>query len=229
MAETTLTRSETEAIRRKRNLYAVGAGFMTAVLLIGVFLWGTAASQRGEVLASNTLTLAEQVKQACATGQLVIDDQNLCEKADQIAAAPAELVPGPPGPKGSDGTDGDPGPTGPSGPPGKDSTVPGPVGPVGPPGPQGEQGVMGASGVQGPQGMAGLDSSVPGPQGPQGVAGPAGPPGANGVDGTDGEDGTDGQTPTSFTFTDKTGTTYTCTPNPPGSSTYTCSADGVLP
>lgn len=212
--------------RRKRNLYAALSGVTAALLLIGVFLWGAAMSQSNEVSTSNAQTLAEQVKQACSTGQLVIDDRNLCEKAAQIAASPTELVPGPPGPRGNDGNDGDTGPTGPAGPPGRDSTVAGPAGPGGPPGPQGDAGTVGATGAQGPQGMAGLDSTVPGPQGPQGVAGPAGPPGANG---TDGDDGDDGQTPTSFRFTDRTGATYTCTPNPPGSSTYTCSSDGVLP
>jgi hypothetical protein len=101
------------------------------------------------------------------------------------------------------GPKGDPGRDGTDG---KDSTVPGPPGPVGK-----------DSTVPGPAGPPGSDSTVPGPAGP---AGPPGPPGANGAD---------GKSPSSFTFTDKTGTTYTCTPNPPGSSTYTCDAQGILP
>ena len=219
------------AARRKRNLYAVLAGLLTAVLLIGVFAWGMFAAQRSEVLASNTLTLAEQVKQACATGQLVIDDRNLCETANKIAAEPAELVPGPPGPPGADGrdgVDGSDGRLGPPGPAGADSTVPGPAGAdstvPGPPGPAGRDGINGSDGADstvpgppgppGPAGPAGADSTVPGPAGPQGEQGPAGEPGQPGT------------SPSSFTFTDRTGTTYTCVPNPPGSSTYTCEATG---
>jgi hypothetical protein len=205
------------AARRKRNIYAALTGLTAALLLIGVFLWGTAAAQRSEVLATNTVTLAEQVKQACATGQLVIDDRNLCEKANQIAAAPADLVPGPPGPKGADGKNGETGPPGAQGPKG-DTGSTGTQGTAGPAGSAGSNGVNGPPGPQGepgPQGPAGADSTVPGQAGPQGPQGPAG---------ADGSDGTDGKSPTSFTFTDKTGTTYTCVPNPPGSSTYTCEA-----
>lgn len=215
--------------RRKRNVYAVLAGMTAALMLIGTFLWGASVAQRSEVLASNTVTLAEQVKQACSTGQLVIDDRNLCEKANQIAAAPAELVPGPPGPQGADGKDGEPGPRGPAGADGADSTVPGPGGPPGPQGETGPGGPSGPPGATGAQGPAGADSTVPGPpgpQGPQGATGPMGPPGPAGADGTDGANGT---SPSSFTFTDRTGTTYTCTPNPPGSSTYTCASNGVVP
>jgi hypothetical protein len=212
------------AARRKRNLYAVLAGVMTALLLIGTFMWGTAAAQRGEVSASNALTLAEQVKQACATGQLVIDDQNLCDKAEQVAASPAELVPGPPGPKGVDGQDGRPGIDGKDGAPGKDSMVPGPAG---------RDGTNGAdSTVPGPAGQDGADSTVPGPAGRDGIDGApgvSGPQGPQGVQGEPGTDGAPGAAPASFTFTDKTGTTYTCVPNPPGSATYTCSGDNNLP
>jgi hypothetical protein len=207
------------AARRKRNLYAALTGLTAALLLIGVFLWGAAAAQRSEVLASNTATLAEQVKQACATGQLLVDDRNLCEKANQIAAAPANLVPGPPGPKGAKGEDGKDGVgiPGKDGSPGKDSTIPGPAGKDGSPGRD--------STVPGP---AGANSVVPGPPGKDGRDGKDGAdstvPGPAGTDGQPGKDGADGKSPTSFTFTDKTGTTYTCTPNPPGSSTYTCEA-----
>jgi hypothetical protein len=210
------------AARRKRNLYAALTGLTAALLLIGVFLWGTAAAQRSEVLASNTVTLAEQVKQACATGQLLVDDRNLCEKANQIAAAPTNLVPGPPGKDGIDGATGSPGPQGPKGDTGSTGTQgtagaagsAGSSGVNGPPGPQGEPGPVGA------QGPAGADSLVPGPPGPQGPQGPAG---------ADGADGSDGKSPTSFTFTDKTGSKYTCTPNPPGSSTFTCEASTPPP
>ncbi len=209
------------AARRKRNMYAAIVGIVSAALLIGVFLWGTAAAQRSEVLTANTVTIAEQVKQACATGQLVIDDRDLCEKANQIASSPAELVPGPPGPAGADGQDGEDGAPGPPGPPGPE----GQDGAAGASGPPGETGIAGAAGATGAQGADGADSTVPGPSGPQG---PAGPQGETGPQGSPGVDGTNGAAPTSITFTDQTGTTYTCTPNPPGSTTYTCAAQGGL-
>lgn len=100
-----------------------------------------------------------------------------------------------PGPKGDPGVDGK---NGVDGKDGVASTIPGPPG---------------TSGSNGKDGADGVDSSVPGPRGTSGLAG------------SDGKDGKDGSTPTSFTFTDKTGTAYTCTPNPPGSSTYTCTTD----
>lgn len=221
--------------RRKRNLYAALAGMTAAVMLIGAFLWGAAMAQRSEVSASNAVTLAEQVKQACATGQLVIDERNLCSKAESVAAAPAELVPGPPGPKGADGKDGETGPQGPPGPAGKngadgDDGAPGPAGADGATGPAGADGLNGADGapgVAGPAGAPGADSTVPGPAGPPG---PAGADGAPGPAGPAGPAGATGPAPSSFTFTDRTGATYTCTPNPPGSTTYTCESDGkVLP
>lgn len=201
------------AARRKRNLYAALTGMVTAALLIGVFLWGAAAAQRSEVSSSNAATLAEQVKQACATEQLVVDNRNLCEKAEAVAASPEKLVPGPPGPQGADGKQGPPGPQG---------VV----------GAKGDTGTSGAAGSSGASGANGLDSSVPGPPGPvgpqgeAGSAGATGPQGAQGPAGNDGRDGAAGQSPSSFTFTDKTGTAYTCAPNPPGSSTYTCEAKG---
>lgn len=213
MTESTVTMTERAAIRRKRNLYAVIAGVLGAALVIGVFLWGAAAAQRSEVTTSNTLTLAEQVKQACSTGQLVIDDQNLCSKAEQIAAAPAELVPGPPGPAGADGRDGVNGAPGEPGPAG----APGPEGPPGPAGADGTQGLPGINGTDGADGLNGING-MDGPPGPQGEPGPAGP---QGDPGTPGEPG---QSPSSFTFTDQSDATYTCVPDPPGSPTYTCSA-----
>jgi hypothetical protein len=62
-----------------------------------------------------------------------------------------------------------------------------------------------------------------------GQAGKDGTNGTNGIDGQNGTNGVDGQPPSSFTFTDRLGMTYTCTPNPPGSSTYTCASDGLRP
>lgn len=167
---------------------------------------------------ANSQTLAQDIERICADqGALVVDDRDVCAKATQVQKDPTEAIPGPKGDPGHDGADGKdstvPGPQGPAGKDGKDSTVPGPAGPPGadsivpgPPGPAGKDSI-----VPGPPGTPGADSTVPGPAGPQGEPGPQGPAGTS---------------PTSFTFTDRTGTTYTCTPNPPGSSTYTCAADG---
>ena len=167
---------------------------------------------------ANSQTLAQDIQTVCTgQGKLLVNDRDLCAKAEQVQQNPTEAIPGPkgdPGPPGRDGADGSDGQsvTGPKGDPGKDSTTPGPAGADSTvPGPQGAPGkdstVPGPAGERGPQGERGADSTVPGPQGPAGERGPQGEPGSG---------------PSSFTFT-YLGMPYTCTPNPPGSSTYTCS------
>lgn len=155
--------------------------------------------------------LAQEFDDACKSAdfQSSAAGSNICRKAETIAAEPSAPMTGPQGVQGIQGMPGKDGAAG------KDSTVPGPMGPVGPAGVNGLD-----STIPGPQGLTGApgsDSTVPGPAGPQGATGTAGADGANGT------------TPSSITFTDRTGTTYTCTPNPPGSSTYTCASDGKLP
>lgn len=150
--------------------------------------------------------LAQEFDDACKSEdfQSSAAGSNICRKAEQVASEPGEPLAGPQGVQGLQGLPGKPG---------ADSTVPGPPGPEGPPGVDGVNGLD--SEVPGPQGLTGAPgaaSTIPGPAGPPGETGPA---------------GADGAAPTSITFTDKTGTTYTCTPNPPGSSTYTCASDGV--
>lgn len=164
---------------------------------------------------ANSQTLAQDIQTVCnSQGRLLVNDRDLCAKAEQVQQNPTEAIPGPkgdPGPPGRDGIDGDT-VVGPKGDPGKDSTVPGPAG--------------ADSNVPGPPGAAGKDSTAPGPPGPAGppgadstVPGPPGPAGPPGERGATGEPGTG---PSSFTFT-YLGMPYNCTPNPPGSSTYTCS------
>ncbi|MCT9624275.1 hypothetical protein HWD94_03945 [Pseudarthrobacter equi] len=63
----------------------------------------------------------------------------------------------------------------------------------------------GSGACTGPPGQPGADSTVPGPKGD------TGPP------------------PAQFTFKDQTGRTQTCVPDPPGSATYTCTAEGLIP
>jgi hypothetical protein len=221
--------------RRKRNLYAVLAGFVAAVMLIGTFLWGTTAARRFDVASSNAQTLATQIGQACESGSLVVSGRDVCpdlqDKADQIAADPSEPAPGPRGERGEKGEKGDKGDQGFAGAKG-DKGDKGDQGNIGAAGTAGASGTNGAAGTDGEPGQAGVqgEPGVPGPMGPQGLQGLQGAQGEAGPQGEPGTDGADGQTPSSFTFTDKTGTTYTCTPNPPGSSTYTCAADGgVIP
>ena len=200
--------------------------FLVLAVVIIVGLGWTVYNQMSATADKNTAqansqTLAQDIQTVCATqGKLMVDDRDLCVKAEQVQQNPTEAIPGPKGDPGAPGRDGaDSTVPGPRGEPGKDSTVPGPTGPPGAdstvPGPPGERGADGT------------DSTVPGPAGP---TGPAGPPGADStVPGPPGPAGPAGPAPSSFTFTDRTGTTYTCTPNPPGSSTYTCASGGPLP
>jgi len=163
---------------------------------------------------ANSQTLAQDIQTVCASqGRLLVNDRDLCAKAEQVQQNPTEAIPGPKGDPGPPGRDGN-SIVGPRGEAGKDSTVPGPAGADSSvPGPRGERGADSTvPGPAGPPGPAGADSTVPGPQGPPGERGPAG---------ADGQPGATGPAPSSFTFT-YLGMPYTCTPNPPGSTTYTC-------
>lgn len=129
-------------------------------------------------------------------------------------------TPGRPG-QSVQGLKGDTGPRGPEGPLGPPSTVPGPQGADSTvPGPTGSDGKNGADGTPGKDGANGADSQVPGPQGAAGadsqVPGPQGPQGVQGAAGADGQPGAPGRDAVSFTFTftDGTGVTHTCTIDP---------------
>lgn len=167
---------------------------------------------------ANSQTLAQDIQTVCATqGKLMVDDRDLCAKAERVQQNPTEAIPGPkgdPGAPGKDGADGDRGPVGATGPTG-------PAGPAGADGPAGSTGPSGAAGVPGAQGL-------PGPQGDPGPQGPAGADGQPGPQGPAGVNGANGTSPSSFSFM-YMGIPYTCTPNPPGSSTYTCSTGGIAP
>ncbi|MFS0718835.1 hypothetical protein ABC337_05080 [Arthrobacter sp. 1P04PC] len=197
--------------------------FFVLAIVIALGVGWTAYNQVSAMAERNTAqansqTLAQDIQTVCASqGRLLVNDRDLCAKAEQVQQNPTEAIPGPkgdPGPPGRDGVDGVDGQSvaGPKGDPGKDSTVPGPAG--------------ADSKVPGPRGEKGADSTVPGPAGPPGPPGAdstvPGPPGPAGQPGPRGEQGPAGSGPSSFTFT-YLGMPYTCTPNPPGSSTYTCS------
>lgn len=183
---------------------AAGVGFM------GFNQWAT--TQDKYTAQANAETLARDIGTVCSTqGKLVVNSRDLCAKGEDVLENPTAAIAGPKGDPGTPGKDGANG---------LDSTVPGPAGKDGANGADGAAStVPGPPGVNGKDGLNGADSTVPGP------------PGADGKDGADstvpgpqGEPGETGPSPTSFTFTDKTGTAYTCTPDPPGSSTYTCAA-----
>lgn len=164
--------------------------------------------------------LAAEFEAACKTADFAETPagSNICRKAEKVAADPGAQQSGPQGVQGVPGPLGPMGPQGPKGDPGKTGLagIIGAMGQSGTPGPQGPKGDTGLTGLTGAQGELGPQGE-PGPVGPAGPQGPAGAP------------GTDGAAPASITFTDKTGTTYTCTPNPPGSATYTCSSGGLVP
>jgi hypothetical protein len=149
------------------------------------------SAAESEVAKSNSQTLAEDIKTICAQeGKVLLDDRDLCAKAEAVQAQPTESIAGPKGDKGNDGKTGAQGFPGPQG-------ERGPLGPVGPKGdkgdlgddgvaelgfegPAGADGAPGPAGPQGEPGPAGADSTVPGPAG---EPGPPGPAGANGQDG----------------------------------------------
>ncbi|GAA5229278.1 hypothetical protein [Arthrobacter cryoconiti] len=205
---------------RSRNLSVL-------VVLVGILLffggfffnyWQTSiqrddAQSYGASQAQQKKDNATQVFALCESGKVEMDAQGIatCEKAEQVAQQPITIEgpSGPIGPRGLPGVDG------------KDSTVPGPAGKAG------KDGASGANGADsttpGPQGVAGKDgASIVGPPGPAGGAGKDGAPGIDGAPGTPGVNGVDGTSPTSFSFAGPTGIMYSCTPNPPGSSTFVC-------
>lgn len=195
---------------------------LSLLLLAAVAVAGWLAFDNHRLAVANAQYGAEQAQEKQNLAQAATDA--LCQSADQTAAASEtcrnlEKAATEPtqGPQGVQGIQGVPGPQGIQGIQGE-------------PGPKGDKGDTGTAGVQGAAGMNGVDgtdSTVPGPPGPQGEqgpVGPVGPAGPAGANGTNGVDGKDGAAPTSFTFTDKSGTTYRCTPNPPGSTTYSCAA-----
>lgn len=210
-------------------------GFMGFIVVGGVLfgIFGQLAIiQDKNTAQANSQTLAQDIRTVCdSQGKLMVDDRDLCAKATQVQQSPTEAIAGP---KGDPGNDGLPGKTGTAGPAGSEGPTgakgdKGDIGPLGPVGAQGNQGVEGIdSTATGPAGPAGADG-VPGPMGPPGPAGAEGPAGADSTTpGPEGAKGADGKSPESFTFTDATGTGYTCTPVPPGSATYTCTAAPLI-
>lgn len=204
---TTEQRYESER-KLLRLRVALGVAIVALLCWIGYSLFesnlrAAQSAAESEVAKSNSQTLAEDIKTICAQeGKVLLDDRDLCAKAEAVQAQPTEAIPGPKGDRGNDGERGPLGPVGPVGATGER----GPIGPAGPFGPKGDKGDVGDDGVaglsfqgppgadgtpgvpgpvgppgpQGEPGPAGADSTVPGPAG---ADGPAGPPGADGADG----------------------------------------------
>lgn len=134
--------------------------------------------------------------------------------ARQVQSLGHTPVAGPPGSRGLPGQS----VTGPQGPQG----IAGSPGPSGAPGTNGSVGTPGEAGPTGAAGAPGTD----GAQGPAGAAGPQGEQGPKGDTGDTGPQGAAGPAPSSWTWTDPLGITYTCVPDSDGSTRYTCATGG---
>ncbi len=207
-----LQNAQEEAARSRKTAKRtmLGLALLSIVLIGAVAVAAWLANDNAHLAQANRAfgveqqqekqNLAQEFDDACKSAdfQQTPAGSNICRKAEQVASEPGAPMAGPQGVQGL------PGVPGKDGAPGKDSTIPGPTG---------KDGATGAAGLNG------LNSTIPGPQGLTGA------PGADStIPGPAGADGAPGSSPSSITFTDKTGTTYTCTPDPPGSSTYTCAA-----
>lgn len=216
--------------RKADKRWKLWLAFTVLLLLAVVAFAGWLAFDNHRLAVVNAQYGAEQAQEKQNLAQAATDA--LCQTTDQTAAASEtcrnlEKAATEPtqGPQGVQGIQGIPGPQG----------IPGAKGEKGETGATGATGAAGVTGSDGEPGANGADSTVPGPPGPQGEqgavgpmgpAGPAGAPGANGADGTDGQDGA---SPSSITFTTGPMSGYTCTADPPGSSTYTCAAPAATP
>jgi hypothetical protein len=162
------------------------------------------------VVALGLLYLLGYLHDRAVQDELSRDVSVLATQVHNLGGTPAVTMPaGVPGPPGANGAQGAQGPEGPPGPPGPKGD-PGPAGPMGPNGSNGQSGADGATGAAGPSGAQG----PAGPTGAQGAPGPAGPAGA------------DGKPPAGWSWTDRLGTTYTCTRNNSDDTnpTYSCTA-----
>jgi hypothetical protein len=194
-----------EHVRRiRRNWLALAAAGVIGVLVV--------------VISVQIHALGEQLRQAQE------DSHVLADQVERMGGTP--LVSPAPGPTGARGPVG---PTGPQGEPGPQGTAgsdgePGPSGRPGKDGAPGPAGTPGAQGSPGPKGEPG--ETVTGPPGPRGEKGADGKDGHAGPKGEQGEPGPRGPAPTGWTFT-HLGVTYRCEPDPPGSTTYTCTPGGT--
>lgn len=185
------------------------AGVLFTLALVAAFAIGLGFQQSAQRAQEQTLSLSQEVQNACKEGSVQIGGRDICASARQAQQqVEADVIAGPPGPRGIQGEPGPSGPRGQQGPPGAegedgdDSTVPGPAGEdgtdgtdgtdgadsevPGPPGPAGEDGEDGATGAKGDRGATGERGPAGAPGKDSTVPGPAGPAGATGAAGADG-------------------------------------------
>lgn len=199
---------ESRHIKSPQNRKLVALAFM--MLIVSLILAGIAgflAYSAASTKAQQGRSLAEQVREACASPQLNTDEMlAICKKADQVVEEPAPSSPL----KGDKGEKGDPGEQGPRG-------FQGPVGPQGPRGAKGDQGdtVVGEEGADGATGATGPK----GEKGDKGDKGEKGDPGTNGTNGSNGRGiqsiaCTQGNASFTITYTDGTSETVECSGGP---------------
>lgn len=179
---------------------------VAVVVILAMLSWITwdrlQSQRRAELAEATTVSLAEQIQTACLDDEVIVSDQDVCDRADEVVdEGPPTTVSGergPVGPVGPTGAPGRPGSAGPAGAPGEPGAdgapgepgadgrsilgTPGPLGLPGAPGSAGEPGAPGADGPAGPPGESG-PAGPTGPEGPPGVPGAPGPSGTPGVDG----------------------------------------------
>lgn len=173
-----------------RRVIGVKSLIAALVLLITGGLIGTFsiqyANMQKDTAVAKTLSLAEQIQVACASGseKETLENYDLCKEATDVIDNPTIVTTGAKGDRGEQGPRGPQGFQGPAGPQGLkgdkgDQGELGPTGFAGQPGSPGLQGLLGETGPQGPQGAKGDkgdkgDIGLTGPVGPQGPQGPAG-------------------------------------------------------
>jgi Collagen triple helix repeat (20 copies) len=203
------------AAKRKRDtrLFIFGAVAFIAVLtaaVLATLLWANSQNNVNRLAQSNDAQRSQF--EYCMTAP------KTDPRCQQAVAPPADkVVQGPQGIQGVQGLQGEQGPPGPQGPPGIQGKqgLPGnsprcllePSRCVGAAGTNGKDGVDGADGKDGTNGLDGKD----GLNGKDGADGKDGTNGVDGKDGANGKDGEPGPPPTSWTWTDTQGVTYTCT------------------
>ncbi|PSS42892.1 hypothetical protein C6401_15140 [Arthrobacter woluwensis] len=218
------------ADKRTKSLLLLSSCLLAFLVVVcGILAWqnGNYAAQAADAAqaqAAEKKSLAEQVAAACAKDDFKSSPQGkqVCQRADQVAKDTTPVTgskgdQGIPGLDGADGKDGTPGRDGRDGRNGASGTD-------GAPGLPGAQGAAGQNGAQGVPGVPGEK----GDKGDKGDPGEQGQKGDQGIPGRDGADGKDGSPPSSWNFT-QDGVTYACTPQPPGSTTYTCTASTPTP
>ncbi len=133
--------------KKRRNLVTA---FLIALIvaLLGWNVWLRHEAEMAAVAAQLTAEqLAEQVQRACEDVDVIVSDQNVCDRAEEIVESPAAPAPAPSASPGRDGQDGEDGADGTDGTNGADGVN----------GVDGEDGVDGTNGTDGANGTNGVN------------------------------------------------------------------------